>query len=580
LVSLAQVQEIPPKKTFLLVGPPGVGKTAFCEEAALRNLALDRPVIYLTTKSDPAEVEEDLRERGLGDAQTGPLSFIDAYNDTVGLPVSDRPGTATANCEDLSSMGIAISKLQERIGTENILLVFDSLTSPYLFSKPEILRFLRSTLSSFAARGNGVLASFDEGSGGEEDLVAMMSLCSSVLRIEKTEGGRVLNIIKHPRLGPATIEIPTDEVWQGRILDTQAWDEANVERLMKGIVSGDGLPASGVNLFWPNLARWSAVLWDPKRVPKMTYDFSVEFSSYSREMISMLPWHTRLLFRSFVPKDFSRTRDMKKLFGKFLDPRHFRSRAYGIAEYLEDLSSKDEHYFRIHESFECSGLENTGITCALSAFYVPGMCMGLEKEERTWSAVETKCLGLGDPYCEFELVPGEVHGLGESLVKDSDALARIHDRLMDRIMGFMLHNRPLVERPTLGPDFLMGGEMSSLPMARGRSRIAIRMGAARSGKEVGERLLQAGLDEDQAESRLLDFLRHCNVGTVTRGETIRIEDNRENLWTRFYTTKWQDPCCFFTTGFLNGFFSAVKDQRVKETRCIAMGDPYCEWEFR
>ena len=31
--------------------------------------------------------------------------------------------------------------------------------------------------------------------------------------------------------------------------------------------------------------------------------------------------------------------------------------------------------------------------------------------------------------------------------------------------------------------------------------------------------------------------------------------------------------------FLNGFFTAVKNQHVKETKCIAMGDPFCEWEF-
>jgi predicted hydrocarbon binding protein len=37
--------------------------------------------------------------------------------------------------------------------------------------------------------------------------------------------------------------------------------------------------------------------------------------------------------------------------------------------------------------------------------------------------------------------------------------------------------------------------------------------------------------------------------------------------------------CFFTTGFLNGFFSAVKNQHVREIKCIAMGDPYCEWEI-
>jgi predicted hydrocarbon binding protein len=47
-----------------------------------------------------------------------------------------------------------------------------------------------------------------------------------------------------------------------------------------------------------------------------------------------------------------------------------------------------------------------------------------------------------------------------------------------------------------------------------------------------------------------------------------------------FTPKGKVPSCHFTTGFLNGFFSAVKNLHVKETKCIGMGDPYCEWEFR
>ena len=580
MVSLTQLQEIPSKKMVLLVGPPGVGKTAFCEQSVLQNLASDRPIIYVTTKSSPSEVKKDLKERGLGETGTRLLSFIDAYNETVGLSVSDRSDTALANCEDLSSIGIAISKLEERIGKKGVLLVFDSLTSPYLFSRSEILRFIRRTLSSFAAKGNGVLACFDEGSGKEEDLVAMMSLSTSVLKMGVKEEKRVLNIVKHPELERATIEVPTDKVWQRKILDTEAWDRTNVKRIMEGMVSGEELPALGVNVFWPNLARWSAILWNPRILPEMTYDFAVEFSSYIREMIALLPWHMRLLFKSLMPKRFSKVKDMKKLFGKFLDPRHFKPRAYGIVEYFEDASNTDEHYFRVHESFECSGLEKVGTTLALSALYVPGICIGLEKEERPWNAVETKCIGLGDPYCEFKLVPGEIAELKDSLVKDSAVMARIHDHLMDRLMEFMLHGKPLVERPRLGADFFMGGEMSSLPMAREKSRMAIRMGAARFGKEVGERLMDAGLNEGEAETQLLNLLKHCKVGTVSRGKTLKIQDNRENFWTKFYTTKWQEPCCCFTTGFLNGFFSAVKNQHVKETKCIAMGDPYCEWEFR
>jgi predicted hydrocarbon binding protein len=41
----------------------------------------------------------------------------------------------------------------------------------------------------------------------------------------------------------------------------------------------------------------------------------------------------------------------------------------------------------------------------------------------------------------------------------------------------------------------------------------------------------------------------------------------------------EEPSCFFTTGFLNGLFSAVKTKRVREVKCMAAGDPYCEWEI-
>jgi predicted hydrocarbon binding protein len=68
------------------------------------------------------------------------------------------------------------------------------------------------------------------------------------------------------------------------------------------------------------------------------------------------------------------------------------------------------------------------------------------------------------------------------------------------------------------------------------------------------------------------------VGKVTLGETIRIRENCEAWRTKLFSTI-EEPSCFFTTGFLNGLFSAVKNQYVRETKCIVAGDPYCEWEM-
>jgi predicted hydrocarbon binding protein len=169
------------------------------------------------------------------------------------------------------------------------------------------------------------------------------------------------------------------------------------------------------------------------------------------------------------------------------------------------------------------------------------------------------------------------------LEKDSTFVERIHDWLMQRLMGFLLHGKPLVERPKLGSDIHLHAVTHAMgfpQLAGERYQMALRMGGAKAGKEVGEHLMEAGIKGDDAVKRVLHLLEHCKVGRVTADETIKINGNCESIFAKFLTIKFEESSCYFTTGFLNGFFSAVKNQHVKETKCIAMGDPYCEWEFR
>jgi len=589
LVSLSQLQEVPPKSMILLVGPPGSGKTTFCEQAILQSLAVDRPIIFVTTECSPSEAEKDLRERGLGEIEPGLLHFIDAYNETVGVSVSDRPDTVRADCANLSSIGIAISKIQERIGKGGVSLVFDSLTSPYLLNGPEVVRFMRLTLSRFIAEGNSVLASFDEGAGKEEDLVAMMSLSNGIIKIEIEEDKRLLNLVKHPRLRPTIIEVPMTPSIE---LKPFTFDPNMARQFLQAGMRGDEAwlrkkVGDFVNLFWPNLAHWSGMLWDPKRFPTMIYEVNKqEPYRMIKDSWSVFPWKMRLAFKLFMPKSFSKVKDMKKL-SKFFGSGEQPWERGWIGEYLEHVSRTDEHYVRIHESYECSGFENIGAT--ISSHFGPENAGGLKGYEglkgleRDWNAIETKCIGLGDPYCEFKFVPGEIDGLKDSLEKDVSVIERIHERLMQRLIGFLIDGKPLMERSRLGSDIHIHPVMHAMGfphIAGERYQMALRMGGAKSGKEVGERLMDAGISEDEAVRRVLNFLEHCKVGKVTVGETIRMEENCESIRESLYATKREEPSCYFTTGFLNGFFSAVKNQHVKETKCIAMGDPYCEWEFR
>jgi predicted hydrocarbon binding protein len=551
----------------------------------------------VTTEYGPSEAERALKDRGLLEVEPGLLNFVNAYHETVGLSVSERPDTVHAHCEDLSSISIAISKISERIGRKNVLLVFDSLTSPYLFSGSEVLKFMKLTLSRFAAEGNSVLACIDEGCSKSEDLVTMMSLSSGVTKMETEKDKQLLNVVKHPEVRPARIEVPIEPERVGleaRIFDPNVLREFSQAMVLGGRAVMRSEVGDYVNLFWPNFAHWSGMLWDPQRFPRMTYEFNREDGPSMFKLCreneevrrAFLSMRMRLALK-LMPKSFSKVKDMKKV-GNSIGNNIMGPERSGTIEYLKEASKTDEHYFRLYECSDCWGFENVG---SAMASYIPptfaGMCQGFEYWkglEREWNAVETKCIGLGDPYCEFKVAPGEIIELKDSLEKNISVIEKIHERLMHHLMGFMLDGKPLIEtRPKLGSDIQLHAVFHAMAfpaMAGERYQMALRMGGAKSGKEVGEHLMDAGIKGDEAVKRVLHLLEYCKVGKVSMGETIRMRENCESSQTRLFMTKIKEPSCFFTTGFFNGFFSAVKNQHIKETKCIGMGDPYCEWEFR
>jgi predicted hydrocarbon binding protein len=400
-------------------------------------------------------------------------------------------------------------------------------------------------------------------------------------------------VMKHAKIKPAKMEVTVEA---RPMVKTTWYFEPIVMRQFMQSFFGEGKVAlrgelgDFVNLFWPNLAHWSGMLWDPKGFPMIMYELNKEESSLIQEVMPYFPWHQKLMIKFLLsmpaigvfPHDFSKVGDMKT-FARFggAGVRTTNLERSGTIEYLKDVSKADEHYFRVHESSDCWGLENAGTTIASHLPpSIAGQIKGFDRYNRDWNAIETKCIGLGDPYCEFKLVPGEIDGLRDSLEKDSSVVERIHERLMERLMGFLLEEKPLVERPGLGNEVHIHVAMHAmgLPHLGERYRMAQRMGGAKTGNVIGKRLMAAGLSGDESLRRVINFIEYCKVGKVTLGETMKIQENCESIRTQLFSTI-EEPSCFFTTGFLNGLFSAIKNKRVREIKCITAGDPYCEWEF-
>ncbi len=579
-MSLYWLQEVPKAKIVMLVGPPGSGKSTFCYQTVLYNIAANRHVIFLTTEYSTLEAERFLKMKGMTKTPSGLLNFVDAYNQTVGLPVVDRSDTINVNSQNLTNIGIAITKLQKNMGEKDVLLVFDSLTSPYLLCGSTVVRFFRLFLSKFAGDGNSVLVCFDEGSGKEEDVVGMMSIANGVVKIRVEEDRRVFDVVKHPRMNPTKIEIPLNPVVTEKTIPVDKDYLKRVVQLNFGLKNISLRREIGdyVNIAWRDLILWSGMLWDPKRFPKIMYDWiKLHFNlrNWDIDLFQFLPWKKRFAVKFLMPKNFNKVKDMKKAIKSISKDMESIFRV-GKVEYLEKVSKTNEHYIRTYENYECWGFENIGAPLALVR---PAMLAAMLSNIGgvDFNLIHTKCIGLGDSYCEHKIVPEGIDELTASLEKDSAVVEGINDHLMDNILDFLVHRKPLMKRPTLGSliHIIELQRVTFAPTSRQKLQLIFRMGGARAGKILGERLQTLGFEEKEAIKKLLELIDYCRVGKITLNGTIRIEENCETIG-----FKANEPSCHFTTGFLNGFFYAANNQHVRETKCIASGDPYCEWEFR
>ena len=99
----------------------------------------------------------------------------------------------------------------------------------------------------------------------------MMSVSNGIVKLKREGDKWLFNIVKHPRLGMTSFEMPI-EAEQIRFKTTFSYDP-NVMKLFfqsffgKGIIRRES--GNFVNLFWPNLAHWSDMLWDPIKFPKI-----------------------------------------------------------------------------------------------------------------------------------------------------------------------------------------------------------------------------------------------------------------------------------------------------------------------
>jgi len=123
-----------------------------------------------------------------------------------------------------------------------------------------------------------------------------------------------------------------------------------------------------------------------------------------------------------------------------------------------------------------------------------------------------------------------------------------------------------------GIEEMLGSAATSIWLGMGKS----------AGKRFAEELLEAGTKPVEVPTFLEMFFTQGGWGVIQSGKdltkkvaVIRIENCAT---ARKY--KSNRPMCFFISGFISGVADAILNEVTDctETKCMAKGDPFCEFE--
>jgi len=136
-----------------LMGPPGVGKTIFCQSLLREAARLGLTCLYAVTNSPLQVVRDQLRVQGVPPQERpDQIIYVDMYSWLVGERSTER--FQIDNAMDMAGMSVVLSSAAETVG-DNAFIVFDSLSTLLVYNSEALtVRFLRSHLARMKKRGN------------------------------------------------------------------------------------------------------------------------------------------------------------------------------------------------------------------------------------------------------------------------------------------------------------------------------------------------------------------------------------------------------------------------------------------
>lgn len=171
----------PPNTSILLIGPPGSGRTTFCNQFIYHGLEIGQAAIYITFDAPPQQIKSYMKKFGWN-IEGKVIIFIDVYSWKTGGIIEKYTISDPA---DLNAFNIVVSRAIKELENMNLKrCAIDSLSTLFLYVPEDLcIRFASIILAKLKRAGTTQLVVINKDMHSEKVMASLEAITDGTVEL-------------------------------------------------------------------------------------------------------------------------------------------------------------------------------------------------------------------------------------------------------------------------------------------------------------------------------------------------------------------------------------------------------------